>query len=223
MEVAYAMKSKYMKEKNLDKLIARQKIDNCSVPSFQMYRRPKLQKKSTIINEDYFECIWTYMPERFKMKDPLLIYNTEKDGTSWTTFKSRIYGNIPLFILVESFTKGLCDNDNVEVHGVFGAMLIQPINEKTHVSNDKESFLFVLSPHQKKFECVDNKKTSDIAAVMENDFFGVGTGGEVGYGLVIESSLTEGSSHKCDTYQNEPLNGKEKKFGIKCIEIFKLI
>ena len=31
----------------------------------------------------------------------------------------------------------------------------------------------------------------------------------------------EGSSMKCETFQNNPLNGDQKKFKVNCIEIFK--
>jgi TLD len=51
------------------------------------------------------------------------------------------------------------------------------------------------------------------------DTDGIGFGSEDFYGLFIDKSLSNGSSHTCKTYNNEIL-GPKNNFAIKRVEVF---
>jgi hypothetical protein len=98
---------------------------------------------------------------------------------------------------------------------IFGGYFSQTMEIKQNYFGTGESFLFTLA----KEGLVVYRST------MQNIFFcycnvdGIGFGSDPHFGLFIDSSLTAGSTHGCQTFNNKPLSGKSH-FTVKRLEVF---
>lgn len=80
-----------------------------------------------------------------------------------------------------------------------------------------ETFLFRVEP--------DFSQLTVYNATLENYWFlmcdteGIGIGSDPHFGLYVDKELTQGSSHRCKTFSNDPLSDRSH-FVIKKIELW---
>ncbi|KAL6307308.1 TLD-domain-containing protein [Sparassis latifolia] len=124
----------------------------------------------------------------------LLLYSLDQNGISLNTLYMRCQNHTGGALVI------LRDSRNA----VFGAWMGEGIHlSKGAYFGSGESFLWKRIPdNQLKIYKWSGK--NDYVALCESDYMSFG-GGDGHYGLYIESSLTDGSSATCPTFNNEPL------------------
>lgn len=176
---------------------------------------------STIVTGKQLQTIWSWLPTRFSIYQPSLVFTSEDHGFSINTFYQRCEYCEPTILLIKTM-----DDE------VFGAYLStcwgqrNDEEQKTPYFGTGESFMFSLSPEEKKYPWVgliDNNEVSgpsDHAAHLfmraQANLIAVGGGG--GDGICLDGDLTNGRTKACITFNNPPL-AKEEVFQTRVIEV----
>ena len=167
-------------------------------------------------------CIWSWLPLRITMYQPIMLYTTEEHGCSLTTFFNKCERHEPTIVMIKT-----SDDD------IFGAYCSaawwqrNAKNESTGFRNTYfgtgESFLFQLYPETKKFPWVgiDTQgavpHSAELFMVADTTMFSIGGGN--GQGIWVDADIRFGKTEKCDTFGNPPLGGKSH-FEIKVMEVY---
>lgn len=203
--------------------------------SVYRYQRaqPKLRHGSTILTEELWLALWSWVPPKLRLSELELVFTTNDHGYHLRTLLERVKGRAPTILVIKTL-----DNK------IFGTFLSSswPSYEESNgtFSGNGETFLFTLEPYAKPYYWVGmiepSSKTGNPAELEEwqrfvqdsaSFFFrttktdiGIGGGGS-DMGLYINGSLTSGTSGRCATFENQPLTGNQtKSFEIKTIEVF---
>ncbi|KAM7353496.1 GTPase-activating protein skywalker isoform 2-T3 [Cochliomyia hominivorax] len=177
--------------------------------------------KSTVCqNEDLF-TLWSWLPVRITMYQPVLLYTTEEHGCSLTTFYVRVEQHEPTLMMIKT-----CNNE------VFGAYCSSRWFER-NVKDDKgqrqayfgtgETFLFSLYPERAKYPWVgiDNDKdlghSSELFMAADSKMITIG-GGE-GQAIWMDENIRFGKTDSCKTFNNPPLC-PSGDFEIRVLEVY---
>ncbi|XP_046857870.1 oxidation resistance protein 1-like isoform X2 [Xenia sp. Carnegie-2017] len=130
-------------------------------------------------------------------------------GHSWRLFYSTYLHGISLKTLYRT----LADYDSPALlvilddsHQVFGAFASSPFAVSDHFYGTGECFLYTFHPHFKAFRW-SGENTFFIKGDLDSLALG---GGKGNFGLWLDEDLYNGSSHRCKTFNNEPLTVKEE-------------
>ncbi|KAI1305988.1 TBC1 domain family member 24 [Halotydeus destructor] len=169
--------------------------------------------KSNIIDWYLFDIIWDWLPQRLIVKEPMVVFCTDEDGSSLRTFFSKCDSHDATILLLKTTSNEIFGAYCSETwHGRFGRE-----GEKGATSQyfgTGESFLFSLSPTVAHYPWVGAGSTEDgspktvphssqLFMSANNKQLIVGSGG--GNGLWIDEELTRGKTESCDTFLNKPL------------------
>ncbi|KAJ1544929.1 hypothetical protein HK096_006992, partial [Nowakowskiella sp. JEL0078] len=108
--------------------------------------QPKLQDTSSIIKDDHWIAIWSWIPPKLRMCELELVFTTIEHGHHLLTFFDKCKFRKPLLLLIETL-----DGD------VFGAYFSMPFPDESEFGNfvgNGETFLFTLSPFAKLYPWV---------------------------------------------------------------------
>lgn len=159
--------------------------------------------KTSILEHHQFVTLWNWLPARFSLFQPHLVFTTQQHGFRLQTLLEKI-DEIEYSILVIRTTTN-------EIFGAFCAGLWSDRHNKTYFGFG-ESFLFTLVPKQIKYSWVGQQQENDNRQyqVKRELFLFVNhekliIGGGNGDGLCIDSSLCEGRTGHCETFNNDPL------------------
>ncbi|KAH3757438.1 nuclear receptor coactivator 7 [Pelomyxa schiedti] len=116
----------------------------------------------------------------------------------------RCQGMAPLVLIIKSAD-----------HNVFGAFFADPLCVRISCFyGTGETFLFTVSPIPVKYNWTHSNR---YLLYTEQEQLACGGGGSVGYGLMIDDELHFGTTTRCATFENEPLNGGKEEF--ECVDI----
>jgi len=166
-----------------------------------MYYRPKIEQPSNIINDDDFEVIWSFLPDRFHICDPKLLFYSENDGCSFKTLFRLAEKQHPTILLIKT-TKDK----------IFGAFLVDDW-VKNEFFGTNESFVFTLKPQEKKFPWKEG--LTPAFAFINEQRFTIG-----GSAIWLDEDLRLGRSTRSMSYENDPLNGDDEEFECKSVELW---
>ncbi|VTJ75202.1 Hypothetical predicted protein [Marmota monax] len=191
--------------------------------------------RSEIVSVKEMRDIWSWVPERFALCQPLLLFSSLQHGYSLSRFYFHCEGHEPTLLLIKTTQKEVC-----------GAYLSTDWSERNKYGGKLsffgtgECFVFRLQPEVQRYEWVVIKHPELIKPVpctsshsscsdpadrlspflaarhfnlpskTESMFMAGGTdcliiGGGGGQALYIDGDLNRGRTGHCDTFNNQPL------------------
>jgi hypothetical protein len=169
---------------------------------------PKLNFESRIITKPELDFIWTSLSSRFAASIPELIFSNFDHGTSFTSLKQRIsyHSSLPLLIFLESVMGEKC-----------GVLLDSGLVVKKDYQGTDDTMVFAIAPELKSYR---SSGINNMYYYLDNDIFLVGGQGN-GPALTIQPDLSNCSTRRCLTFNNEPL--ASENFICKACEVWVLI
>jgi len=167
-----------------------------------IYYRPKIMQPSDIIPNEDFEIIWSFLPDRCSIRDPVRLFYSGVDGCNLHTLLAKSRGIEPTILLLKT-AEG-------NIFGLFVGEELPPDNEATM---SLQSFVFILSPYARiaKFGWTSGNPNVLISITAES----LTVYGGDGVALFLDKELLVGRSQACSALESEPLNGSEEDF--KCV------
>jgi len=161
-----------------------------------VYYRPKINIPSNIVGEEMFEYIYEWIPHRYRIRDLELLFKLSEDGINFNYFYNRAGDYVPTLLIIKT-----------ENNSIFGAFIPCKLETTGQMIGSAETFLYSITPTPQKYEYVQGAEEFFILA--ERKTLKIGFEGE-GVGLSIKDEW-KGSSHRCGTFNNPPLNGNDKQ------------
>lgn len=172
---------------------------------------------SSVITSDMLYTIWTWLPPRFAVCQPELLYTSEEHGTSLMTLYSRVESYQPTLIFIKTTTD--------EVFGAFCSNYWRDRRQSSRrlcYFGTGETFIFTLSPKKRKYEWVGLREeeipnTAHMFLAGDNSVLTIGGGH--GEAIQLDANLEHCRSQHCDTFDNEPLCSNQD-FTCKVVEVY---
>lgn len=165
--------------------------------------------------------LWSWLPVRITMYQPVLLYTTEEHGCSLTTFYYRVEQHEPTLLMIKT--------TNNEVFGAYCSTKWGERNQKDERGNRTayfgtgETFLFSLYPERAKYPWVGVEQETQVLhsneLFMAADQKMITIGGGDGQAIWMDENIRYGKTDKCSTFNNPPLcNGGD--FEIRVLEVY---
>lgn len=203
----YAFSFGHMSRKNTARIdkANRAILPNVSEPAYKPMFLPVISTPSLIIEEHHFGALWTMLPSRVAIKNPVLLFSTAKHGFSLSSLLEKCDDEKPLILIIKDRTSR-----------VFGGYSTEGFRMCSHFEayyGGLETFIFTLLPEVKHWTWLAGHARCFTRVTTEGIEFGDGVG------LRIDNELWHGSSEKCDTFRNDPLCG-DKDFECVTLEVW---
>jgi len=183
-------------------------IASINEPLLPVYYRPKTPLISHTMQDDQYEILWSWVPRRFCIQDPVLVFSTNLHGCSLSTFY-HMCSNVSPSILTIRTKKGQ----------IFGAYLSDPWipnkGERPVYYSDGECFVFSLAPTINHWTWTKENEYFMLAA---HDHIAVGGGS--GCALWLDHSFDFCMSSGSETFRNPPLDSESEFLGSVTVEVF---
>ncbi|XP_037977314.1 GTPase-activating protein skywalker isoform X3 [Plutella xylostella] len=189
---------------------------------------------SQILDQSELFTLWSWLPVRITMYQPVLLYTTEEHGCSLTTFYVRVEHHEPTLLMIKT--------TNNEVFGAYCSTRWFERNQKDERGNRQayfgtgETFLFSLHPVRAKYPwvglCTDEEKPvlpGDAPVVkpsahatslfMAADGNMITVGGGDGQAIWMDENIRFGKTDRCSTFNNPPLC-PSGDFEIRVLEVY---
>ncbi|XP_011502878.1 PREDICTED: TBC1 domain family member 24 isoform X1 [Ceratosolen solmsi marchali] len=180
--------------------------------------------RSQILDMPDLFTLWSWLPVRITMYQPILLYTTEEHGCSLTTFYVRVEKYEPTLLMIKT-----CNNE------VFGAYCSTRWCER-NLKDDKgqrqayfgtgETFLFSLYPERAKYPWVgmdsshnDSRVHHSAELFMAADSKMITIGGGDGQAIWMDENIRFGKTDRCSTFNNPPLCASGD-FEIRVLEVY---
>ncbi|XP_050362182.1 GTPase-activating protein skywalker isoform X6 [Nymphalis io] len=183
--------------------------------------------KSQILDQSELFTLWSWLPVRITMYQPVLLYTTEEHGCSLTTFYVRVEHHEPTLLMIKT-----CNN---EVFGAYCSTRWFERNQKDERGNRQayfgtgETFLFSLYPERAKYPWVgcsigaDGKGEERVSHASElfmaADSKMITIGGGDGQAIWMDENIRFGKTDRCSTFNNPPLC-PSGDFEIRVLEVY---
>ena len=174
--------------------------------------------KSSIIDWFLLDSLWEWLPERIAIKEPVIAFSTDVDGSSLRTFFDKTSPYESSILLIKT--------TNDEIFGAYcSSSWANRLSKDTPGTffGTGETFLFTLKPKSAKYEWVGEgsgrtrgNRSSQLFMSSNSKCLIIGSGG--GSGLWLDEELTKGKSEVCMTFNNQPLS-QETDFECAVIEV----
>ncbi|XP_021701792.1 TBC1 domain family member 24 isoform X4 [Aedes aegypti] len=165
--------------------------------------------------------LWSWLPVRITMYQPVLLYTTEEHGCSLTTFYVRVEQHEPTLLMIKT-----CNNE------VFGAYCSSRWFER-NLKDDRgqrqayfgtgETFLFSLYPERAKYPWVGIEGDKGLGHASElfmaADSKMITIGGGEGQAIWMDENIRFGKTDRCQTFNNPPLCASGD-FEIRVLEVY---
>uniref|UniRef100_A0A336KHD1 CSON007320 protein n=1 Tax=Culicoides sonorensis TaxID=179676 RepID=A0A336KHD1_CULSO len=180
--------------------------------------------KSNILDHDDLFTLWSWLPVRITMYQPVLLYTTEEHGCSLTTFYVRVEQHEPTLLMIKT-----CNN---EVFGAYCSSRWFERNLKDDRGNRQayfgtgETFLFSLYPERAKYPWVGIEGDQNLGhgseLFMAADAKMITIGGGEGQAIWMDENIRFGKTDSCKTFNNPPLCSSGD-FEIRVLEVYGFI
>lgn len=164
---------------------------------------PQMKGKSEILRLEDICKLSEVFPPRLCGTEWRLVFSTGLHGFSLNSLYRRCQDETSPTLLVIQDTKDC----------VFGALMSSPLKLCEHFYGTGESFLFTCQPQFRWFAWSGENQLFSRGNI---DSFLVGAG-DGRFGLYVDSSLYQGRTQSCETYNNDPLTPAED-FVLKKLE-----
>eukprot|EP00743_Colponemidia_sp_Colp-15_P005397 GILK01005799.1.p1 GENE.GILK01005799.1~~GILK01005799.1.p1 ORF type:complete len:571 (-),score=82.39 GILK01005799.1:179-1648(-) len=182
-----------------------------------VFHRPRLNSSSEIIADHHFEAIWSWLPVRFRIQSPQLVFCTSEDGRSMTTLFSKCgleeYRDNGMVFLIKA------KNSNGQVT-LLGGFCPTMFRESNTAYGTGECFVFTIEPEEHKYAWTGD---NDQHIRSNKTGFHMGSGKE-GPAISLSADLSDGMSYCSGSYGNpKPLSGGETFFSCLVLEVYSLV
>ncbi|XP_063891302.1 GTPase-activating protein skywalker isoform X5 [Helicoverpa armigera] len=183
--------------------------------------------RSQILDQSELFTLWSWLPVRITMYQPVLLYTTEEHGCSLTTFYVRVEHHEPTLLMIKT-----CNN---EVFGAYCSTRWFERNQKDERGNRQayfgtgETFLFSLHPLRAKYPwvgCLEEKVEGPTertphanSLFMAADNTMITIGGGDGQAIWMDENIRFGKTDRCSTFNNPPLC-PSGDFEIRVLEVY---
>ncbi|KDR15241.1 TBC1 domain family member 24 isoform X3 [Zootermopsis nevadensis] len=201
-------------------LVRSRSSDN--LPTSQSQVNIQMMSHTLTIRELF--TLWTWLPVRITMYQPVLLYTTEEHGCSLTTFYVRVEQHEPTLLMIKT-----CNN---EVFGAYCSTRWYERNVKDDHGNRQtyfgtgETFLFSLYPERAKYPWVgmdsaqgDPTLSHSAELFMAADSKMITIGGGEGQAIWMDENIRYGKTDRCLTFNNPPLC-ESGDFEIRVLEVY---
>ncbi|XP_065081105.1 GTPase-activating protein skywalker isoform X3 [Ochlerotatus camptorhynchus] len=209
-----------VRSRSSDNLPTSQSQVNVQMMSHTLTIREKLKEDRDSCRAMLF-TLWSWLPVRITMYQPVLLYTTEEHGCSLTTFYVRVEQHEPTLLMIKT-----CNNE------VFGAYCSSRWYER-NVRNDRgqrqayfgtgETFLFSLYPERAKYPWVGIEGDKGLGHASElfmaADSKMITIGGGQGQAIWMDENIRFGKTDRCQTFNNPPLCASGD-FEIRVLEVY---
>jgi len=169
-----------------------------------------------------------WLPVALKSTKLDLIYSTENDGRSLSSFYEKCKRTKHTIVLIEAMTKS---SNNKVIIGMFAS---QSWNVHPTSYGDGECFLFRADPDAKcfhwtpdfssGFDDIENQVIREQFMVARNEYLAMGANADGTNGLRLDQDLNQGESYPALGFGNEPLAGENmKSFEVGTVEVYRLV
>ncbi|XP_063244568.1 GTPase-activating protein skywalker isoform X2 [Bacillus rossius redtenbacheri] len=180
--------------------------------------------RSQVLDQQELLALWSWLPVRITMYQPILLYTTEEHGCSLTTFYLRVEMYEPTLLMIKT-----CSG---EVFGAYCSSRWYERNTKDEHGNRQayfgtgETFLFSLYPERAKYPWVGIDSSQEDPSLkhaaelfMAADSKMITIGGGDGQAIWMDENIRFGKTDRCLTFNNPPLcnNGD---FEIRVLEVY---
>lgn len=190
-----------------------------NLPTSQSQVNVQMMSHTLTIRELF--TLWSWLPVRITMYQPVLLYTTEEHGCSLTTFYVRVEQHEPTLLMIKT-----CNNE------VFGAYCSSRWFER-NLKDDRgqrqayfgtgETFLFSLYPERAKYPWVGIEGDKGLGHASElfmaADSKMITIGGGSGQAIWMDENIRFGKTDRCQTFNNPPLCATGD-FEIRVLEVY---
>ncbi|XP_062546975.1 GTPase-activating protein skywalker isoform X3 [Armigeres subalbatus] len=209
-----------VRSRSSDNLPTSQSQVNVQMMSHTLTIREKLKEDRDSCRAMLF-TLWSWLPVRITMYQPVLLYTTEEHGCSLTTFYVRVEQHEPTLLMIKT-----CNNE------VFGAYCSSRWFER-NLKDDRgqrqayfgtgETFLFSLYPERAKYPWVGIEGDKGLGHASElfmaADSKMITIGGGQGQAIWMDENIRFGKTDRCQTFNNPPLC-VSGDFEIRVLEVY---
>ncbi|XP_045535359.1 GTPase-activating protein skywalker isoform X5 [Papilio machaon] len=211
------------------RLVRSRSSDN--LPTSQSQVNIQMMSHTLTIRELF--TLWSWLPVRITMYQPVLLYTTEEHGCSLTTFYVRVEHHEPTLLMIKT-----CNN---EVFGAYCSTRWFERNQKDERGNRQayfgtgETFLFSLYPERAKYPWVgcsanavgagaegkgeEHRVAHGSELFMAADSKMITIGGGDGQAIWMDENIRFGKTDRCSTFNNPPLC-PSGDFEIRVLEVY---
>ncbi|XP_050552253.1 GTPase-activating protein skywalker isoform X7 [Spodoptera frugiperda] len=216
--------SRLVRSRSSDNLPTSQSQVNIQMMSHTLTIRERMSEETC---KQMLFTLWSWLPVRITMYQPVLLYTTEEHGCSLTTFYVRVEHHEPTLLMIKT-----CNN---EVFGAYCSTRWFERNQKDERGNRQayfgtgETFLFSLYPERAKYPWVgcttgaDGKGEERVAhgseLFMAADSKMITIGGGDGQAIWMDENIRFGKTDRCSTFNNPPLC-PSGDFEIRVLEVY---
>lgn len=212
--------------KDLEGQIRTQGVESPYIP----FSRPKITDTSSIIesleknHHHYYETLFYHLPFRVKLNHLTRIFTTEKNGYSLSSLYKSIKDLSSILMLIEVYASDLHSKEDTQLFeeskkhskkAVIGAFFGEAFSNNNCYEGTGDTIVFGIYPKKQFFKW---SKKNDYFVYGKDDSLLIGGGGK-GSAIYLDG-LDNGSSHKCLTFENEPLCHDFVNFKVIKCEIF---
>ncbi|XP_035445804.1 GTPase-activating protein skywalker isoform X6 [Spodoptera frugiperda] len=220
--------SRLVRSRSSDNLPTSQSQVNIQMMSHTLTIRERMSEETC---KQMLFTLWSWLPVRITMYQPVLLYTTEEHGCSLTTFYVRVEHHEPTLLMIKT-----CNN---EVFGAYCSTRWFERNQKDERGNRQayfgtgETFLFSLHPLRAKYPwvgCLEDKvegpsdqkeartpHANSLFMAADNTMITIG-GGD-GQAIWMDENIRFGKTDRCSTFNNPPLC-PSGDFEIRVLEVY---
>ncbi|XP_037977318.1 GTPase-activating protein skywalker isoform X7 [Plutella xylostella] len=196
-----------------------------NLPTSQSQVNIQMMSHTLTIRELF--TLWSWLPVRITMYQPVLLYTTEEHGCSLTTFYVRVEHHEPTLLMIKT--------TNNEVFGAYCSTRWFERNQKDERGNRQayfgtgETFLFSLYPERARYPwvgCVasgaepkEERVSHGSELFMAADSKMITIGGGDGQAIWMDENIRFGKTDRCSTFNNPPLC-PSGDFEIRVLEVY---
>ncbi|XP_055613159.1 GTPase-activating protein skywalker-like isoform X4 [Uranotaenia lowii] len=209
-----------VRSRSSDNLPTSQSQVNVQMMSHTLTIRERVKEDRDSSRASLF-TLWSWLPVRITMYQPVLLYTTEEHGCSLTTFYVRVEQHEPTLLMIKT-----CNN---EVFGAYCSTRWYERNLKDERGQRQayfgtgETFLFSLYPERAKYPWVGIEGDKGLGHASElfmaADSKMITIGGGEGQAIWMDENIRFGKTDRCQTFNNPPLC-VSGDFEIRVLEVY---
>ncbi|XP_035693950.1 GTPase-activating protein skywalker-like [Branchiostoma floridae] len=160
--------------------------------------------ESSILNHAQIHQLWCWLPQRFSLYEPRVVYSSSEDGYHLRNLYQKCADNQPLVLVIKT------KNDEV-----FGAFITESLDYTADKNKSRayfgtgEMFLFSLTPVPVRYPWVGVTDGGDLSPsqsmFISADYTSLVIGGGDGDGIFLDQEMNRGHTKRCKTFNNAPL------------------
>ncbi|XP_066266226.1 GTPase-activating protein skywalker-like [Branchiostoma lanceolatum] len=160
--------------------------------------------ESSILNHAQIHQLWCWLPQRFSLYEPRIIFSSSDDGYHLRNLYQKCADNQPIVLVIKT------KNDEI-----FGAFITESLDYTANKNKSRayfgtgEMFLFSLTPVPERFPWVGVSDGGDLSPsqsmFISADHTSLVIGGGDGDGIFLDQEMNRGHTKRCKTFNNAPL------------------